>query len=205
MEEVLRLERTPIAWGRDRILLITVNDEVGTARMSLHRLGLEVALMVAFVQRPGIAHLLQQSLGDIGCVQTLIELQGYLHSQAHSHPRVDCVLVIGLVREPHDTLLVDQIVGMLACDRPHWNVQVMTVMASVSHDVCVWSLARSWRSPPSETTTCEVKLEIPSATTITREKVENLEELLGLHRHATGGLLPGHLQRQLHEEWLQAR
>eukprot|EP00971_Amphidinium_carterae_P273871 5435568-Amphidinium_carterae.1 len=193
---------------RDRIMLITVNDEVSTVRMALHRLGLEVALMAAFVQRPGVDHLLQQSLGDIACIRTLMDLKGWLESEMHSHPRVDCALVCGLTRVSHDTLLMDQSVELVASDQD-WSVQCLRIASTVSHGVCVcvceWTLAPSWRSSSTEAVTWETQLEVPCKGPHTREEVECMEEQIGLHRHATGGLLPGHLQRQLHAEWLQAR
>eukprot|EP00971_Amphidinium_carterae_P157959 3131060-Amphidinium_carterae.1 len=41
-EEARRLEMEPVAWGRDKIMFIAVNDEAGSTRMDFQGLGLEV-------------------------------------------------------------------------------------------------------------------------------------------------------------------
>eukprot|EP00971_Amphidinium_carterae_P352311 6492539-Amphidinium_carterae.1 len=210
-QEVEALEATPIAWGRDRLMLITLNDEVGTVRMAFHKLGLEVTLMACYVKRPAVTHLLRQSLGDVACVQSLRELRDWLSAECHAHPRIEFVLVCGLERESHDVELLDQIACLVNSVHETWNVHRVRFLRQVSSgDQSVWSAIASWRrdlitASVSDLQDVRAVSETDHSKDLRRSAVEDMEETLGLHRHATGGLLPGHLQRQLHRDWLCAR
>eukprot|EP00971_Amphidinium_carterae_P348898 6490729-Amphidinium_carterae.1 len=200
-QEVKLLEETPVAWGRDEIMVITLNDEVGSVRRAFHRVGLEVSLLACFVQRPGVEDMLRQSLGDAVCVKTLKDLKDWLGKEVYAHPRISHVLVCGLVRDHRDVKLMSDVLLFFRSEYMSWHLQSLSLsMESVGR----WCILPSWTCSQSVVGVTKARFSCHSGV-LDRVSVEKMEEDLGLTRHATGGLLPSHLQRQLQQQWLQAR